>query len=477
MAMSLGLAWQRTPRRALAERQRRRGETIGATRPHVKPAAGERARPSGPRLTPCVRSNSAHHNEKKRYAEQGLHFMTEQENCAALQGLRVVECATVIAAPLCGRMLADFGAEVIHVEPPGKGDHLRTFGFTVDGINPWWKYYARNKKLITLDISQPKGRDILFELLKDADVFIENFRPGRLEGWGICFEDLHKVNPRLIMVRVTGYGQTGPYASQPGFGTLMEAMSGFAEMTGEPDGPPTLPQFALADSCAGFYAAMATMFAVYHRDVVGSGKGQVIDVSIWESLFSILGPNALVEKLTGAAPRRIGNRAPTSAPRNTYKTSDGRFVALAGSTQTTARRLFSVIGSPELIDDPRFANNMDRVKNVDALDAYIREWMSRHTLDEVSAILRQADVPFGPVNSIVDIAADPHAQARRMIVGAADEGGATLPMEGVFPRMVGTPGSIRHAGKSIGADNDEIFRERLGYSQETLDALVKEGIV
>lgn len=404
--------------------------------------------------------------------------MTEQQNRAvALQGLKVVECATVIAAPLCGRMLADFGAEVIHVEPPGKGDHLRTFGFTVDGVNPWWKYYARNKKLITLDISKAKGKDILYELLKDADVFIENFRPGRLDQWGIRFEDLHELNPRLIMVRVTGYGQTGPYASQPGFGTLMEAMSGFAEMTGEPDGPPTLPQFALADSCAGFYATMATMFAIYHRDVIGSGKGQVIDVSIWESLFSILGPNALVEKLTGASPRRIGNRAPTSAPRNTYKTRDGRYVALAGSTETTARRLFSVIGHPELVEDPRFNNNMNRVKNVAALDAYVEAWMGKHTLDEVSAILRQADVPFGPVNTIADIARDPHAKVRDMIVEVLDEGGVALPMEGVFPRMADTPGSVRHAGKSMGADNDEIYRRRLGYSQESLDTLVREGII
>ncbi len=403
--------------------------------------------------------------------------MTGQENRAALKGLKVVECATIIAAPLCGRMLADFGAEVLHVEAPGKGDHLRTFGFTVDGINPWWKYYARNKKLITLDISKPEGREILFKLLKDADVFIENFRPGRLEQWGIRFEDLQEINPRLIMVRVSGYGQTGPYASQPGFGTLMEAMSGFAEMTGEPDGPPTLPQFALADSCAGLYAAMATMFAVYHRDVAGHGKGQVIDVSIWESLFSILGPNALVERLTGEAPTRIGNHAPTSAPRNTYKTKDGRFVALAGSTETTARRLFSVIGHPELVDDPRFANNMARVKNVAMVDAYVEEWMSKHTLDEVSAILREADVPFGPVNTIADIAHDPHATARQMIIDVPDEGGTTLPMEGVFPRMVDTPGSVRHAGKSIGTDNDEIYRDRLGLPQETLDALIKDGII
>lgn len=404
--------------------------------------------------------------------------MSNDENrAAALQGLKVVECATVIAAPLCGRMLADFGAEVIHVEPPGKGDHLRNFGFTVDGINPWWKYYARNKKLITLDISKPQGKEILFDLLKDADVFIENFRTGRLDQWGIRFEDLQKINPRLIMVRVTGYGQTGPYASQPGFGTLMEAMSGFAEMTGDPDGPPTLPQFALADTCAGFYATMATMFAIYNRDIVGTGKGQVIDVSIWESLFSILGPNAMVDKLTGTPPRRIGNRAPTSAPRNTYKTKDGRFVALAGATQSTANRLFAVIGHPDLINDPRFDNNMNRIKNVEALDAYIDEWMGRHTLDEATAILRESEVPFGPVNNVADIAKDVHAQARNMIVEALDEDGGMLPMEGVFPRMVGTPGSVRHAGKSMGADNDEIYLERLGLSKEKLEELAKDRII
>ena len=209
---------------------------------------------------------------------------------SALAGLKVVECATVIAAPLCGRLLADFGADVVHVEAPGKGDHLRNFGFMVDGINPWWKYYSRNKKLVTLDISKPKGRDVLLKLLSDADVFIENFRPGRLEEWGIRYEDLAAINPRLIMVRVTGYGQTGPYSSQPGFGTLMEAMSGFAEMTGEADGQPTLPQFALADSCSGLYTAMATMFAVYHRDVVGSGGARSSMSASGKACFRCSGP-------------------------------------------------------------------------------------------------------------------------------------------------------------------------------------------
>lgn len=394
----------------------------------------------------------------------------------ALEGLKVVECATVIAAPLCGRMLADFGAEVIHVETPVKGDHLRNFGFEVDGINPWWKSYSRNKKLITLNISKSKGQEILFNLLKDADIFIENFRPGRLEDWGISIESLFKINPKLIIVRVSGYGQTGPYSDQPGFGTLMEAMSGFAEMTGEHDGMPTLPQFPLADTCAGFYAALATMFAVYNRDIVGDGKGQVIDVSIWESLFSILGPNALVHNLTGSAPKRMGNRAPTSAPRNTYKTKDNRWLALAGATQTTAIRLFEVIGRPELINDPRFNNNSNRVLNVEELDVYISDWIGKYSLEEVSKILHENAVPVGPVFNIVDIMENAHAKAREMIV-EVDDNGLKLPTESVFPKMSRTPGKIKHLGKEMGADNIEIFTDRLGMNEEEIINLKKEGII
>ena len=395
-----------------------------------------------------------------------------QTPAQALHGLKVVECATVIAAPLCGRLLADFGAEVIHVEHPEKGDDLRHFGFTTDGINPWWKYYARNKKLVTLNISKPEGREILFRLLEDADIFVENFRPGRLEEWGIHYEDLAAINPRLIMVRVSGFGQTGPYRSQPGFGTLIEAMSGFAHITGQPDGPPTLPQFALADSFAGCYATMAAMFAVYHRDVIGTGKGQMIDVSLWESLFSMLGPNVLVNEMTGQAPVRIGNRAPTSAPRNIYQTKDQRWVALAGSTPATAIRLFHAIGMPELAADPRFATNPARLQNVEALDAIMGDWIGARTLDEVTEIL-----PVGPVFDVSDIVADPHAQARDMVVESPDGDGPPLKMEGVFPRMTGTPGAVHHAGRDMGADNTEIFEQRLGLSSAALAALKNKGII
>jgi crotonobetainyl-CoA:carnitine CoA-transferase CaiB-like acyl-CoA transferase len=395
----------------------------------------------------------------------------------ALQGLKVVECATIIAAPLCGRLMADFGAEVIHVEPPGKGDPLRKFGFTTeDGINPWFKHYARNKKTVTLNISQPQGRDILFRLLADADIFIENFRPGRLEEWGINYEDLAKINPGLIMVRLTGFGQYGPYSSQPGFGTLMEAMSGFADMTGFPDGPPVLPTFALADSFAGFYAASAAMFAIYNRDIVGSGKGQVIDVSILEALYSMLGPNAMVHQLTGQVPERTGNRNNTSAPRNVYRTADDRWVTIAGSTQSTATRLFDCMGRPELIDDPRYADNSKRVANNETLDVLVADWVAGQSLDAVITLLREKEVPVAPIFNVADLTDDPHAQAREMIIDSPDGKGKPLKMEGIFPKLSGTPGEVRHAGREMGADNDEIFNG-LGLSVDEMDALRRDGII
>lgn len=399
------------------------------------------------------------------------------EKYRALQGLKVVECASIIAAPLIGRIMADFGADLIHVEHPANGDQLRQFGFSVDGINPWWKYYARNKKNITLDISKEKGRQLLFALLKDADVFIENFRPGRLEEWNIHYADLAKINPRLIMVRVTGFGQSGAYSSKPGFGTLIEAMSGFAASVGDPDGPPTLPPFPLADSVAGLYGLFATMFAIYYRDVLGSGKGQVIDVSIWEPLFSIMGPNAVIYDLTGKALKRVGNRAFTSAPRNCYQTRDHRWVAIAGATQTTAARLFKTMGRPELIDEPRFNSNGNRIKNVEALDEIVGGWFKERDFDEVLALLDANEVPAGPVMNILDIIQDVHAKEREMVIRAADDERGSLMMEGIFPKMSLTPGEVRHTGKKPGADNQAVYEGELGLSSEEMEALVKGKII
>ena len=299
-----------------------------------------------------------------------------------LSDLRVIELGTLLAGPFCGQLLGDLGAEVIKIEPPNQGDPLRDWGREkVNGKSLWWPVVARNKKAITLDLRQPEGQALLRELVTKADFLLENFRPGTLEKWGCGYAELSRINPRLIMIRVSGFGQTGPYSSQPGFGTLMEAMSGFADMTGFPDGPPILPTFALADSFAGFYAATAAMFAVYNRDVIGTGLGQVVDVSILESVFSMLGPNALVHQMTGEVPVRTGNRNTTSAPRNVYRTKDDRWIAIAASTQSTAERLFATMGQPELIEDPRFADNTLRVANADELDPLVGAWIAEQTLD------------------------------------------------------------------------------------------------
>jgi len=399
------------------------------------------------------------------------------ETNGPLQGLVVIECATVVAAPLIGRILADFGAEVIHVEHPLKGDHLRQFGFSVEGINPWWKYYGRNKKNITLDISKEKGRQVLFGLLEKADVFIENFRPGRLEEWNIHYDDLKKINEKLIMVRVTGFGQDGPYRNQPGFGTLIEAMSGFAALVGDAEGPPTLPPFPLADSFAGLFGLFALMFAIYYRDVVGSGKGQVIDVSIWEGLYSMVGPNAAIYDLTGKILERVGNRAFTSAPRNCYQTKDKRWVAIAGATQTTAARFFKAIGNPELINDPRFNTNENRIKNVEALDAIVGKWFKMNTLSDILEVLKTNEVPVGPVMDIRDIIKDPHAKHRQMIIDFPDDDKDVLMMEGIFPKMSLTPGVVKHTGKKMGADNKEILEKFLGLSKEDIKDLSVSRII
>lgn len=399
------------------------------------------------------------------------------ETNGPLEGLVVIECATVVAAPLIGRILADFGAEVIHVEHPLKGDHLRQFGFSVEGINPWWKYYGRNKKNITLDISKEKGRQVLFGLLEKADVFIENFRPGRLEEWNIHYDDLKKINEKLIMVRVTGFGQDGPYRNQPGFGTLIEAMSGFAALVGDAEGPPTLPPFPLADSFAGLFGLFALMFAIYYRDVVGSGKGQVIDVSIWEGLYSMVGPNAAIYDLTGKILERVGNRAFTSAPRNCYRTKDNRWVAIAGATQTTAARFFKAIGNPELINDPRFNTNENRIKNVEALDAIVGKWFKMNTLSDILEVLKTNEVPVGPVMDIRDIIKDPHAKHRKMIIDFPDDDKDVLMMEGIFPKMSLTPGVVKHSGKKMGADNKEILEKFLGLSKEDIKDLSVSRII
>ncbi len=393
----------------------------------------------------------------------------------ALAGVRVLDIATMAAAPWAAAYLAELGADVIKVEMPGVGDHQRRWGTPKNGVALFWKSMSRNKRSITLNLGKPKGAALFKQLATDADVVIENFRPGTLERWGIGYETLREINPRLIMLRVTGFGQCGPYKSRPGFGTLAEALSGFAHLTGQPGGPPTLPNGPLADGIAGITGAFAVMVALYWRDAHG-GTGQMIDLSLCEPLLRLLEPALLDYDQLGIARGRVGNRSDHVAPRNTYQCGDGRWVSLSASAQSIFERLMDAIGRPELRTDPRFALNAGRVANVEALDEIIGEWMRRHTRDEVLALLEAAEVAVAPIYDIPDIFADPHFAARQSLTPVEDADFGTMRMVNVVSRFSETPGRITSTGPALGASNDEIYAQ-LGLSPEERGALREEGII
>jgi crotonobetainyl-CoA:carnitine CoA-transferase CaiB-like acyl-CoA transferase len=379
-----------------------------------------------------------------------------------LAGVNVLDLSTLYAAPLIATSLGDFGATVVKVEHPS-GDTARRWGRAKDGVPLWWKVLSRNKQLIALDLHDAGDRALVRELCLWADVVIENFRPGRMEGWGLGYEELRESNPGLIMVRVTGFGQSGPYRDRPGFGTLAEAFSGFAHITGQPDGPPTLPPFGLADGIAALSGRYATMVALYWRDTDPDGIGQVIDLSLYEPLFNLLGPQPVEFTQLGVVQARTGNRSPRTAPRNAYRTSDDRWVAISGGTQQIADRMFAAIDRPELSDDPRFGDPRSRTSNADALDEMFEAWFGAHTLEQSLERFEAAQAPIAPVYDIAQILADPHYRARESLIDCEDGDLGTVTMQNVAPRLSHTPGRIRHPGKTeIGADRDQILSEVLG---------------
>lgn len=391
-----------------------------------------------------------------------------------LAGLRVIDAASLFAGPLIASLLGDFGADVIKIEHPG-GDSLRKTGYQKDGVPLWWKVVGRNKRCVTLDLK--RGQDIFKRLVTTADVLIENFRPGTLEGWGIGWNVLSAVNPRLVMVRVTGFGQTGPYRNRPGFGTLAEAMSGFAHITGQPDGPPTLPPFGLADGIAAHYGTFATMFALYERDAKGSGKGQIIDLSIYEPIFALLGYQPTLYDQLGIVQQRCGNRSVNNAPRNTYKTKDGRWVALSASAPSIVDRVLRLTGGAEFAEDPRFKTAAGRLAAIEEINSVVGGWIGRHTLAEVTAAFEQSEGAIAPVFDIAQIFEDPQFQARDDVISVPDDELGSVRMQNVFPFMSRTPGRIRHAGPRKGSHNAEIFCGELGFSDEELVKLGQEGII
>jgi crotonobetainyl-CoA:carnitine CoA-transferase CaiB-like acyl-CoA transferase len=371
-----------------------------------------------------------------------------------LDGVRVLDLTRLVAGNMLTLQLADFGADVVKVEPPGKGDPLRDW--LEGGLPAYWKVYGRNKKSVTLDLKRPAGRDLLLRLSTGAHVLVESFRPGVLEALGLGPETLHARNPRLVVVRLTGWGQTGAYRDRPGFGSLVEGMSGFAAKTGFADKPPVLPNMALADMVAGIQGAMATLVALREVELKG-GSGQVIDLSLLEPLVSILGPDAAAFRITGVVPPRSGNRASITAPRNIYRTSDSAHVALSASTQAMTERLFRAIGRPELIDDPRFRTNADRLGHVEEIDAIVGGFIGRRTLAENVEFFERAEVTIGPVYDVSQFAMDRHVREREVIVELPDEDIGRLPMHNIVPRLSRTPGAIRRRAPRLGEHNAEVF--------------------
>ena len=394
-----------------------------------------------------------------------------------LECLKVVDAATLFAGPLAGTILGDFGADVIKVEHPAKGDPARTHGPSKDGISLWWAMLGRNKRTVTLNMGKPEGADLAKQLLAEADVFIENFRPGTIERWGLGPEVLHAINPRLVIARVTGFGQFGPYSSRPGFGTLAESMSGFASITGWPDGPPTLPPFGLADGISALTCSQAIMTALYERDKPnGSGKGQVIDLAIIEPIVTILGPQPTIYDQTGVIQGRTGNRSVNNAPRNTYKSRDDKWIAISTSAQSIAERVLTLVGHPEVLDEPWFASGAERAKHADLLDGYVGSWIGARDADEVIREFEAAQAAVAQIYTIKDVFEDPQYQALDTITTVEDPDLGPVRMQNVLYRLSETPGGINWTGRKMGADTDEVFAE-LGLTEEQIAGLRDAGII
>jgi crotonobetainyl-CoA:carnitine CoA-transferase CaiB-like acyl-CoA transferase len=385
-----------------------------------------------------------------------------------LEGIRVIDIASFLAAPMGAMFLADFGAEVIKVEKPGSGDESRYWGNNKEGVGLYSKVINRNKKSVTADLRTPLGVEIVKRLVKTADILVENFRPGTLEKWGIGWETLSTINPKLIMLRITGFGQTGPHAARPGFGTLAEAYSGFAYINGFPDQPPILPAFGLADSTAGLMGAFLALVALKGRDV-NNGKGQYIDLALYEPLFTLLGPQAVDFDQLGKIQERNGSLHSFTAPRNCYQTKDGKYVAIAGASQSTFERMCQALEVPEIPKDPRFASNRDRMLHNTELDAPLSAAVLRFTLDALLERFVACEAAAAPVNNIEQIFADQHFAARENIVTVDDEElEGPVRFQNVAGKLSATPGHVRHAGPKLGSSNKAILVDELGFTEDEI---------
>ena len=396
-----------------------------------------------------------------------------RDAAAPLDGVRILDLSRLVAGNALTHVLADFGAEVIKVERPGQGDDLRNW--RVEGVSIHWKVYARNKKSITVNMRSDRGRAILLDLVKTAQMLVENFLPGTLEQWELGPDVLLAVNPKLIIVRISGWGQSGPDRSVPGFGSLVEARSGFAAMNGFADRPPVLPPLALADMVAGLYGAVAALVALRHCEV-DQGKGQVVDLPLFDPLLSILGPQAALYELTGELPERLGSRSNLTAPRNSYCCRDGKFVALSASMQSMYERLMRTIGRPELIEDNRFLTNADRVQNNDQLDRVVAQFIESHDQYDVLQIFRDAGVTVGPVHDTLGMLNDPLVKENKVMVRLPDEEIDSVVMHNVAARLSETPGLIRSPAPTLGEHNSEILGD-IGIDETELSTLGEQGVI
>jgi formyl-CoA transferase len=401
--------------------------------------------------------------------------MAEKQGPGPLAGVKVIEMGTLIAGPFCARLLAEFGAEVIKIEPPGVGDPLRKWRKLHDGTSLWWYVQGRNKKSLTLNLKAPEAQEIVRKLARDADIVVENFRPGAMEKWGLGWSDLSKLNPRLIMVRLSGFGQDGPYRDRPGFGAIGESMGGLRYITGYADRPPVRVGVSIGDSIASLHGVIGAMMALHHRNVNG-GRGQYVDVALYESVFNLMESVLPEYDMFKMVRERTGSALPGIVPSNTYVTRDHKYVVIGANADSIFKRMMRAIGRPDLADDPGLAHNDGRVARTEELEQVIGGWVAQHDLDHALKVLEKAEVPSDKIYSIADIVEDPHFKARAMIRQYTLKDGKPLKLPGIVPRLSETPGDTRWVGPGLGEHTAEIL-ERLGYDANAQAGLRQRGVI
>jgi crotonobetainyl-CoA:carnitine CoA-transferase CaiB-like acyl-CoA transferase len=411
------------------------------------------------------------------YVKEHYDFpLTQKSANKPLKGVRVIDAGNMVAAPLATVLLADFGAEVIKIEHPKYGDGQRKLEPIMDGIPLWWKSVSRNKRCITLDLGKPEGAEIFKQLVRKQDVIVENYRPGTFEKWGIGYDALRAIEPKIILLRISGFGQTGPYKNRAGFGRVAEAMSGLTNLIGEPDGPPMSPGYPLGDLIAGIFGALSVMIALYHRDLRG-GEGQVIDLALYEAVFRFLDFDPIQYDQMKTVHMRTGNRVAYVAPSSMFKTKDGKYLTLAASTQNVWVRLAKAIDRAELTTDPKFIDNSVRVVNSAEVNGIVGAWIERHTRDEVIERFDKFEVAYSPVFDMEDVFRDVQYRARAAMVRVPDPDLGEAIVQNVVPKFSATPGSVDFLGAEMGAHNEEVYGNELGFSKERLRQLEEAGII